>query len=417
MNEPKKLYVGIYYQPKAYAANSGKPIAQAGYDGAFKRAAETYQRNIETSNGFRQGVDQVKLFQVTTDEGFIKAWLKVDAYAREHGYQVQELSTFTHANHDKGNNKPGLAFAAIRDYKGDKDHTLTAGEISNLPRLPWSKDAVLYLNGSNTGNSRMSPTGWTVASEFAKTQQVTTVGFQAHSSFSTSPERYHVINDKAKDVYLLSFARGGHDPVGMSKSQTALEPASLIRPLLWDKDGKQVPAGSIREHWMIATKGIALGAPTREHRNEFHQEQKRRQQEQQEQRDQQQKPQQQQQKQPPRQDRQREEIPEEMRSPTKYAMDYRNLKDRHQRLTKEQWKQNGYHVDANASGVRVRLQTRDGRRAYTTLYGKDDLGLSSAQEKQKAVDTAMETNADNARQIKSQQSRVEKSQSASLGPG
>jgi len=222
-----KTYFAIYYD-----------WAKTDKDQAFKRAAETWKKNIENSSEFDKNRDKVILKAATTKLDFEKDWQEINdetlARIKNPGQvdvtdangvkskqdcdqRIYAGAIFTHASTGKN---PGLNFHA-GPVKGD-DGTLNLGEIRQLVRLPWADVGTAYLDlkGCEAGTrfdglvaiemeaiDGFMP-GNTIAQVFANAQNVITYGETQKSSFSQSPHKYIEIDSTSSNVYLGAYDKG-----------------------------------------------------------------------------------------------------------------------------------------------------------------------------------------------------------------
>jgi hypothetical protein len=209
-------------------------------DGAFERAAKTWEREIEIAKLSGNGVIQKV---VLTEGTFAQAWneiyqavtsgwaegeLRINPVTTganglpnwsswEEGPQVvTEGHIFSHAS------VTGLEFKPLQIIGGQReDGTFTREQIQALPRMPWDPlGGQLVLHGCHTGEPNPR-NGEIVGRIFAEAQQVKTIGQKGSANFSRFKQVHVPINDGIRDVYLWAF----NDPVNMPPGQRDL-PAS-----------------------------------------------------------------------------------------------------------------------------------------------------------------------------------------------
>ena len=191
--EGTKTYVGIYYL---------YPQKDKNY--AFRRAAQTWARDIQASPDFNPKTDQVILLPVTTKGDFKKAWNSIPGSCPNQ--KVKQVAVFTHAS--RGTN-PGLNFHA-GPTPGD-DGTLSIAEIQALAQLNFDQTSDLLLEGCEAAASNSGSDPRSIAQQFADSQGVTTYGDTGKGSFSQSQAGYIRIDDTGTTVYLGQF--NGDRPV------------------------------------------------------------------------------------------------------------------------------------------------------------------------------------------------------------
>jgi len=170
-------------------------------DGSFKRAAETWKKNIESNSSFDPACDVVILKSVKTENDFVTAWNEIKKEAEDrkaslpNGYRISEGAVFVHGS--EGN----LEF--VPDIGSTRtDGTLSPSEQKTLSGLPWEDHGDLTINACNSGTGKCS-----TARNFADTQGVTTRGQGGYAYFSESDTKYIQINSASKEVYLRAFKR------------------------------------------------------------------------------------------------------------------------------------------------------------------------------------------------------------------
>jgi hypothetical protein len=177
--QPPYLYFALYYLNDKTDA-----------DRAFRRAAETWQRQLLARPSFRKNIDDVTLEWFTTKAQFRNAWESIRRYSASMGDAlIMEGHIFSHGT------PKGIEFP---------DGTLTKAEVPTLSVLNWERDGgELELLACRAGSDGQFST----AAAFAQHQRVKTTGFDEWGLFSTSKDEYHTINSGSKDVYLKDYQK------------------------------------------------------------------------------------------------------------------------------------------------------------------------------------------------------------------
>jgi hypothetical protein len=165
----------------------------------FRRAAETYKREVERSRLFSRKCDYVIMKGALTAEEFKKAWKEIDALTRKEGskYKIKSLHIFSHSS-------PGVLFL--------RGTMLESSDIEALPKLNWLTDGNIVCHGCNTGI--YDGHGDSVAKSFATGQGVIAQGQTGFAQFSENARRrtwWTRVDSDSKNVYLWSYGDGGHD--------------------------------------------------------------------------------------------------------------------------------------------------------------------------------------------------------------
>jgi hypothetical protein len=183
----RRLFFAIYYRVK---------------DNAFKRAAETWERETRQAFRFDDKVDLFLSIEVGSESEFKAAWKKIHSESTGKFATVLQGQIFSHSSKSGSGEKNGLEFT-----KGtDEDGTVMRAEIESLALLPWQpKQGYLILSGCNSGltGSRQ----WAPAEIFARSQKVRTTGQRGYAYFSTSETSYVEISKESTTVYLWAFER------------------------------------------------------------------------------------------------------------------------------------------------------------------------------------------------------------------
>lgn len=187
----KRVFFSIYYQVK---------------DNAFSYAAKTWERIVKEQERFDMIKDKFMSFEVRTESDFKKAWQCIAVECSTSGSTVWVGNLLTHASKNEESSN-GLEFKPL----GSEDGTLTKIEIINLPKLPWSKSGYLLLSGCNTG--KIGARGWCPAQEFARTQNILTLGQDGYSYFSNKWANYERA-DLGAPTCLWAYARSGNNYLG-----------------------------------------------------------------------------------------------------------------------------------------------------------------------------------------------------------
>ena len=181
--------LGLYRWVAIYYSRADQP--------EFKRAAETYKRDIEQSKTFNPRYDSVIIKGALTAGEFRKVWDEINNETRREGnrYKIKSLHIFTHSG-------PGILFL--------RGTSLSASRIEALARLNWAADGNAVCHGCNTGIH--DEDGNSVARSLATGQGVKALGQTGFSQFSESPNRrtwFTRIDGNSQNVYLWSYGDGG----------------------------------------------------------------------------------------------------------------------------------------------------------------------------------------------------------------
>ncbi len=184
-------------------------------DRAFQRAAETWEREVESRSGFNSNCDSVFLFPVKTELEFIDEWehLRILSDAVKeiftYNYKIKEGVLFLNSgkDYDLANRDSTLYLAPDRDSSGNEinDGSFRWIDTKQLDRLPWADDGRLILRGCQSGLAGFDHVS--IAEAFAYTQHVVTSGESGFAYFSESIDRYVEISTSSKDVYLKAYER------------------------------------------------------------------------------------------------------------------------------------------------------------------------------------------------------------------
>ena len=190
-NRPSYCFdkLGLYRWVAIYYSRADQP--------EFKRAAETYKRDIEQSKTFNPRCDSVIIKGALTAGEFRKVWDEINNETRREGnrYKIKSLHIFTHSG-------PGILFL--------RGTSLSASRIEALARLNWAADGNAVCHGCNTGIH--DEDGNSVARSLATGQGVKALGQTGFSQFSESPNRrtwFTRIDGNSQNVYLWSYGDGG----------------------------------------------------------------------------------------------------------------------------------------------------------------------------------------------------------------
>lgn len=133
-------------------------------------AAAQTARNTVLSNPaiFNLNADVVDVALVDSLEGFIRLFERYHALAQRRNLLVRQVEVFSHGGLD------GPMFGPKKRQFGLDG----APPLSNLPRLPYTGDAVVFFRGCRIGAGRF-------LQNFAQQNGVATYGFEGTTSFST----------------------------------------------------------------------------------------------------------------------------------------------------------------------------------------------------------------------------------------
>ena len=180
----------------------------------FRRAAETYKREIERNKSFNPKCDSVLIKGALTADEFRKVWDAINSETKKDGdqYKIKSLHIFTHSG-------PGALFL--------RGTSLWSSDISALPKLNWATGGNVVCHGCNTGIH--DEDGNSVAKSLAAGQGVPAQGQTGFAQFSESAIRrtwFTRVDANSQDVYLWSYGDGGQSwTFGMARSpQTELPP-------------------------------------------------------------------------------------------------------------------------------------------------------------------------------------------------
>ena len=197
---------GLYRWVAIYYSRSDQP--------EFKRAAETYKREIERSKTFNPKCDCVIIKGALTSEEFRNVWGEIINETRFDGdqYKIKSLHIYTHSG-------PGAIFL--------RGTSLNASEIVALPRLNWSEGGSVVCHGCNTGVH--DEDGNSVAKSLAEGQGVQALGQTGFAQFSESPIRrtwFTRVDVDSQNVYLWSYGDGGPSwTFGMARTPQRAQPS------------------------------------------------------------------------------------------------------------------------------------------------------------------------------------------------
>ena len=215
--EGTKTYVSIYYKDS---------------NQSFKRASDTWAREVKNRPQWDSHCDVVIQKEVSTTHGFITAWGDINTDVKNRikkfpdDQRIPEMTLFIHAS-NKGR-VAGLEFG---------DGTLEKKYIKSLVKLDWTDDGLIDLHGCYTGLTTgtldkryhavhlghniyvgVGPRNYvldlSVAEWFRDGQNVKTIGEMGASYFSESPTEYRPIDqdgNTSTDVYLGVYNRGYHN--------------------------------------------------------------------------------------------------------------------------------------------------------------------------------------------------------------
>ena len=185
--QKRRLFFAIYYRVK---------------DQAFKRAAETWERETRRMFQFRDTVDLFLSIEVGSESEFKTAWRRVSTESKGKFATVVQGQVFSHASKNSHGMQNGLEFTK----DGGEDGTVMRAEIEALAPLDWDpKEGQLLLSGCNSGLKGNRQ--WAPAEIFARSQKVLTVGQSGYAYFSTDPSTYKELGSDSTTAYLWAFKR------------------------------------------------------------------------------------------------------------------------------------------------------------------------------------------------------------------
>jgi len=183
----RRLFFALYYRVK---------------DHAFKRAAETWEKETRQAFGFVDTQDLFLSIEVFSESEFKAAWNRVQTESRARSAKIVQGQIFSHASKTGEGAQNGLEFK--KDTS--EDGTIKKNEIESLAPLDWdSNQGYLILSGCNSGLA--GNRNWTPAEVFARTQKVRTLGQSGYAYFSSSRDSYVEIDASSDVVYLWAFKR------------------------------------------------------------------------------------------------------------------------------------------------------------------------------------------------------------------
>ncbi len=181
--------LGLYRWVAIYYSRADQP--------EFRRAAETYKREIERNKTFNPKCDSVIIKGALTANEFLKVWEEINTETRKEGdqYKIKSLHIFTHSG-------PGRLFL--------RGTSLNASNIVALAKLNWAPGGTAVCHGCNTGVQ--DEDGTSVAKSLAAGQGVQALGQTGFSQFSEDPNRrtwFTRVDGDSPKVYLWSYGGGG----------------------------------------------------------------------------------------------------------------------------------------------------------------------------------------------------------------
>jgi len=183
----RRLFFAIYYRVK---------------DHAFKRAADTWERETRRSFQFDDAVDLFLSIEVGSESEFKMAWKRVHMESKGKFATVVQGQIFSHSSKSGSGEQNGLEFTK----NTGEDGTVMKAEIEGLVPLDWDpKQGHLILSGCNSGLKGTRK--WAPAEVFARSQKVTTTGQVGYAYFSTDPNKYVQIDESSTTIYLWAFER------------------------------------------------------------------------------------------------------------------------------------------------------------------------------------------------------------------
>lgn len=183
----RRLFFAIYYRVK---------------DGAFKRAAKTWERETRRAFAFADTQDVFLSIEVGSESEFKTAWALVHTESKGKFATVVQGQIFSHASKSGTGEQNGLEFKK----DSSEDGTVLRNELQGLAVLDWEPtQGHLILSGCNSGLA--GNRGWTPAEVFAKAQKVRTTGQRGFAYFSSDRDAYVEITDSSEVVYLWAFKR------------------------------------------------------------------------------------------------------------------------------------------------------------------------------------------------------------------
>jgi len=183
----RRLFFAIYYRVK---------------DNAFKRAADTWERETRRAFRFDNKVDLFLSIEVGSESEFKAAWKRIHSEAQGKFATVVQGQIFSHSSKSGSGEQNGLEFTKDTG----EDGTVMRAEIESLAPLPWEpSQGYLILSGCNSGLTGSRK--WAPAEIFARSQKVRTTGQTGYAYFSTSENSYVEISKESTTVDLWAFKR------------------------------------------------------------------------------------------------------------------------------------------------------------------------------------------------------------------
>lgn len=178
-----KRWILIYYSADAHEA--------------FRRAAETMKREIESRKSFNPKCDAVLMKGVSSVDEFNAAWSEANRETSGNAPEnkVEAVHLFTHSG-------PGEIYL--------RGGSLQSAAIGGLSRLNWGDSGRVVSHGCNSGVCDRH--GNSVAGSFSRGQNVISEGQSGYSQFSGRADRRTIfsrIGSGSASVYLWSYGDGG----------------------------------------------------------------------------------------------------------------------------------------------------------------------------------------------------------------
>jgi hypothetical protein len=195
----RRLFFAIYYRVP---------------DNAFRRAANTWERETRQAFQFDDKVDLFLSIEVRFEAEFKAAWNRIHSESMSKLATVIQGQIFSHSSKSRGQGgeRNGLEFDG-NDNDASQDGTLMRAELGSLAPLNWDpQQGYLILSGCNSGVT--GTRNWAPAQVLARSQNVRTTGQTGYAYFSTSPNRYVEINNNSTTVYLWAYRRGQNGFLG-----------------------------------------------------------------------------------------------------------------------------------------------------------------------------------------------------------
>ena len=201
---------GLYRWVAIYYSRADQP--------EFRRAAETYKREIESNKAFNPKCDSVIIKGALTANEFLKVWGEIDNETKKEGsqYKIKSLHIYTHSG-------PGRIFL--------RGTLLNASNIASLTKLNWTTGGNVVCHGCNSGIH--DEDGNSVAKSLATGQGVRALGQTGFSQFSEDPNRrtwFTRVDGDSQNVYLWSYGDGGPSwTFGQARTPQTEQPPTEVK--------------------------------------------------------------------------------------------------------------------------------------------------------------------------------------------